>query len=103
LISGFHFYGADICLHAHQMGHSAYVIDFHLEHLSPGKGHTTAAESVRAVARAGARWMQTTCSLIHLSGDAVRQSLGRVIDWPRRASLAVCGRARLEATAKALT
>ena len=36
-LEGFHFYGADICLNAGLAGYSAYVIDFHLEHLSPGR------------------------------------------------------------------
>lgn len=35
-LSGFHFYDADICLHADQMGYGIYVIDFHLEHLGQG-------------------------------------------------------------------
>ncbi len=86
-LSGFHFYGADICLHASQMGCAAYVIDFHLEHLSPGKkGHDFAiAEAAfrskwsRALAP---RWMQTTCSLLHLTGDPVRSVIGRFVDAP---------------------
>ncbi|MBK9079272.1 MAG: acyl esterase [Hyphomicrobium sp.] len=86
-LSGFHFYGADICLHAQHMGYSAYVIDFHLEHLSPGKKDQSFTAAEQAFARKWSRtlqprWMQTTCSLIHLSGDPVRQSLGRVIDRP---------------------
>ena len=36
-LSGFHFYGADVCLAADVMGHSCYVVDFHLQHLSPGR------------------------------------------------------------------
>ncbi len=86
-LTGFHFYGADICLHANQMGYTAYVIDFHLEHLSPGKkDHTfTAAEVAfrskwsRAMTP---RWLQTTCSLIHLTGDPFRESIGRFVDGP---------------------
>lgn len=35
-LEGFHFYDADICLHADLMGYSVYVIDFHLEHLGQG-------------------------------------------------------------------
>jgi hypothetical protein len=86
-LSGFHFYGADICLHASQMGYSAYVIDFHLEHLSPGKkDHSFAiaetafrAKWTRALTP---RWVQTTCSLIHLTGAPARNAIGRLIDAP---------------------
>ena len=33
--SGFHFYGADLCLHAMRAGFSCHVVDFHLTHISP--------------------------------------------------------------------
>ncbi|MEQ1652129.1 MAG: hypothetical protein ABL897_06560 [Hyphomicrobium sp.] len=86
-LSGFHFYGADICLHASQMGYTAYVIDFHLEHLSPGKkdkSFAVAEEAFRAKwSRAlTPRWVQTTCSLIHLAGGPVSNSIHRVVDAP---------------------
>jgi hypothetical protein len=38
-ITGFHFYGPDICLNAAQQNLGSYVVDFHLEHL--GKGEIT--------------------------------------------------------------
>jgi hypothetical protein len=86
-LSGFHFYGADICLHAAQMGLNAYVIDFHLEHLSPGKKNRDfdiAEQAFRAKwSRAlSPRWIQTTCALMRLSGGTVRNSIGRVVDAP---------------------
>ena len=86
-LSGFHFYGADICLHAQHMGLTAYVIDFHLKHLSPGKmshDFTLGRDAFRAKwSRALApRWLQTTCALVHLSGDPLRTSIGLVVDAP---------------------
>ncbi len=88
-LSGFHFYGADICLNADIMGHSAYVIDFHLVHLSAGKKngafdemeHRFRAKWSRALAP---RWMQTTCSLLRLSGDTIGQITGRLAEAPFR-------------------
>lgn len=86
-LSGFHFYGADLCLVADVLGYSAYVVDFHLEHLSAGiKGASFAAmeEAFRAKwCRAfRPRFVQTTCSLVGLAGDSFAGLLGRVAGPP---------------------
>jgi len=86
-LSGFHLYGADICLHASLLGNTAYVIDFHLQHLSPGKKDQsfTAAEKAFIDKWSGAleaRWLQTTCTLVHLTDSPLRRSIGRLIDRP---------------------
>jgi hypothetical protein len=84
-LDGFHLYGADLCLHAAQMGCSCYVIDFHLEHLSPGHKSAAffAAEQafVRRWSRAlRPRWLQTTCTLMRITANPVRSRAGRGID-----------------------
>lgn len=88
-LSGFHFYGADICLNADIMGYSAYVIDFHLVHLSAGKKNGAFDEMEQRFrakwSRAlSPRWMQTTCSLLRLSGDVFGQITGRLAEAPFR-------------------
>jgi hypothetical protein len=86
-LSGFHFYGADICLVADILGHSAYVIDFHLQHLSGGtKGPSfhAAEEAFRAkwTRALRSRWIQTTCSLVNISGPPLGQLFGRIVRRP---------------------
>ncbi|KAB2847408.1 MAG: acyl esterase [Hyphomicrobiaceae bacterium] len=80
-LEGFHFYGTDICLLADVRGLTAYVIDFHLEHLSGGTTDAAfwSAESAfrRKYSRAfRPRWLQTTCALLFLSGYQVPHILG---------------------------
>lgn len=82
-LSGFHFYGADLCLVADVLGHTTYVIDFHLEHLSGGlKGASFEAMERAFCAKWGhalrPRLLQTTCSLVTLSGDHLTRLIGRV-------------------------
>lgn len=84
-LAGFHFYGADICLHAAQMGRTAYVIDFHLRHLSPGrKSHEFEAAKTafrnKWSAALSPRWVQTTCALVHLSGRVGESKTGPLIE-----------------------
>jgi hypothetical protein len=84
-MSGFHFYGADICLHADLMGCSAYVIDFHLEHLSPGRKSEAFYEAERAFRAKWShalrpRWIQTTCSLMYLGAAPIRNRLAPYVE-----------------------
>lgn len=80
-LTGFHLYGADICLVADVLGHSAWVIDFHLEHLSPGRKDQSFHAAEAAFRRKWAhalrpRWLQTTCTLMHLTGSPARHLPG---------------------------
>jgi hypothetical protein len=87
-LTGFHFYGADICLTADILGYSAYVIDFHLQHLSPG---TASAEFFAAKSAFRRKWshalrsrrLQTTCAKVPVAGTPVGRALGgfAVLAW----------------------
>lgn len=88
-LSGFHLYGADICLVADMLGWSAFVIDFHLQHLSPGRkdaSFQTAERAFRAKwSRAlRPRWVQTTCTLVKLSGSPMGSALCELQEGPVR-------------------
>jgi len=86
-LSGFHFYGADLCLVADVLGYSAYVIDFHLEHLSGGMKDVSFAAMETAFRDKWSkalrpRWLQTTCALVGLSGSLLGRKLGRIAEAP---------------------
>lgn len=86
-LSGFHFYGADLCLNAAMAGHSAWVIDFHLLHLSGGTKSAAFDQAQDAFRRKWShalrpRWMQTTCALVRLSGSGTGQHAGRYFERP---------------------
>jgi len=86
-LSGFHFYGADICMMANVAGRSAYVIDFHLAHLSAGKKDASFDEMESAFrekwgAALSARWIQTTCSLLYVSGTPLKHMAGDLMKRP---------------------
>lgn len=86
-LEGFHFYGPDLCLNADMAGHSAWVIDFHLLHLSGGNKSTdffAAEEAFRAKWNHALRprWMQTTCALLRLTGSGLGREAGRIAARP---------------------
>jgi hypothetical protein len=76
-LSGFHFYGADLCIVADFLGRSAWVIDFHLRHKSAGKvavlsffrqRKDVACKYQRAYR---SRWMMTAVTCFFLSGSPI--------------------------------
>ncbi len=75
-LSGFHLYGTDLCLNAYQMRGAAYVVDFVVTHLGPGR---PLSEDYRQSLRAfEACWrkqltaglIRTTCTQSLLSSNA---------------------------------
>lgn len=92
-LHGFHMHGADLCLVADVLGWSAWVIDFHLHHTSPGKVdssyHHAKFQLRDKYQRAfRARWIKTP--MLHpvfLSGQAALIAAARILHrlgfWPR--------------------
>jgi hypothetical protein len=66
-LSGFHFYGTELCIVAAHLGYSAYVVDFHLYHKGAATQDKTFFEirqkMIEKYSRlAGSRMFTTTCS-----------------------------------------
>ena len=85
-LSGFHLYGADLCIIADVLGRSAWVIDFHLRHKSPGRVDASFVhlqDALKSKYRRAfrARWIQTTCTTFMLRGGALESLLCRL--FPR--------------------
>lgn len=92
-LSGFHFYGTDVCLQAHRRGWRAYVIEFPVTHLSAGD---TSSESFRAGrSRFATAWRKrllvgliyTTCTELRISRFAWIEALlkqERLVWWLRK-------------------
>jgi hypothetical protein len=77
---GFHFYGADLCLVADFLGHTAYVVDFPLLHLSPGvRGLDFYRARARFIAKyrraLRGRMVTTTCTTLFLGRKASPRAL----------------------------
>jgi hypothetical protein len=82
-LAGFHLFATDLCVNALEARRTAYVIEFHLRHLSSGhKDAAYYAARDRFVAhwngRFLARYVRTTVEVLFLSRSALlRKSLGR--------------------------
>jgi len=82
-LSGFHLYGTDLCLRAREAGRTAWVVDFHLRHLSAGRVDAAfRAEQARFARHWGARLprpmrLRTTCAKLDL-GSGIGWRLRRL-------------------------
>ena len=75
-LSGFSFYGADLCIVADFIGRSAWVIDFHLRHKGLGKTGASFYRERNDVARKyrkafRSRWVVTTVTYFFVSGSPI--------------------------------
>ncbi|MFL6733644.1 MAG: hypothetical protein ACJ8EY_02985 [Sphingomicrobium sp.] len=80
-LSGFHLYGADLCILADVLGRSAWVIDFHLRHKSAGRyepAFFAAVDAVKDKYRRAfrSRPITTTCTRFVLRGPTLQHLLG---------------------------
>ena len=84
-LTGFHFYGTDLCIIAGILGHGCYVVDFHLWHIGgesqPKKSKDQAFRSDYHPARKrflekyrrafAPRWIQNTGTVLFVSGSRI--------------------------------
>lgn len=88
-LSGFHFYGADLCLQAELAGGTAYAIDFHLRH--HGKGamgesfeQCKQAFSQKYLAYFPDRRLRCTTGRLRLPTNLTPQKGSPILRWARR-------------------
>jgi hypothetical protein len=79
---GFHHYGTDLCVIADILGYRAYVIDFHLQHLSDGDDgpgfHEMRRSMIRKYRRAlRPRLIETTNTTMPLTSSAALSLIAR--------------------------
>lgn len=75
-LSGFHFYGTDICLIADTLGYNSYVIPFNIIHKSNGKTDKSFFEIKKKLQKKyntalRGRFITTTFSRMYLSGNTI--------------------------------
>lgn len=88
-LEGFHLYGLDLCVLAAMRGYAAYVVDFHLTHLSGGKvGADFEARRARLIDKyrrdLPGGFYQTTCTRLVLSKSGL---WSRLFNWAPLLSL----------------
>jgi len=94
-LSGFHLYGTDLCLQARGVGRSAWVIDFHLRHLSSGRVDAGFLRQQEEFERCWGRRLgrseriRTTCTTLTLRAGFASALLGEWRLSRRRARLGV--------------
>jgi hypothetical protein len=92
-LSGFHLYGTDLCLQARAAGRSAWVIDFHLRHLSAGRVDSNFLRQQAAFEENWGRRLgrseriRTTCTTLTLRAGFASALLGEWRLSRRRARL----------------
>lgn len=88
-LRGFHMYGTDLCIIAKALGHTAYVVDFHLWHLggalfNPVTKKTHVSQSfieirndlIKKYQRTlSPRFIQTTCTILYISNSKLKNYL----------------------------
>lgn len=73
-LSGFHMYGADLCLMADILGFTSYIIDFNIMHKSNGNADESFYRSKKAFMKKydkafRGRFMATTITRLYISGN----------------------------------
>ena len=89
---GFHLYGLDLCFLAMIRGYSAYVVDFHLNHLGAGKidenFHFCKNSMIKKYQKSFAgKYYRTACGRLYLSGNTISNRIlnhWRILKWVRK-------------------
>ena len=93
-LTGFHFYGTDICLNAKRNGYNSYCVNYHIKHLGGGIKDNNYYACKKSLIKKHSNyigWIQTTCERLYISKNRFKSKFynTRLISYLKKKSVQI--------------